>query len=62
MQVYDAGEVEYDGRDVSYIVVEYVSGGDLKALIDRRGPLPGAMLSRIGAAVADGLAHAHERG
>ena len=62
VQVYDAGEVEYDGRDVSYIVVEYVSGGDLKALIDRRGPLPGAMLSRIGAAVADGLAHAHERG
>jgi eukaryotic-like serine/threonine-protein kinase len=42
--------------------VEYVPGGDLKALIDRRGPLPGAMLSRIGAAVADGLAHAHERG
>ena len=39
-----------------------MSGGDLKALIDRRGPLPGAMLSRIGAAVADGLAHAHERG
>ena len=54
--------MEYDGRDVSYIVEEYVSGGDLKALIDRRGPLPGAMLSRIGAAVADGLAHAHERG
>ena len=62
VQVYDAGEVEYEGRDVSYIVVEYVSGGYLKALIDRRGPLPGAMLSRIGAAVADGLAHAHERG
>jgi eukaryotic-like serine/threonine-protein kinase len=62
VQVYDAGEAEYDGREVSYIVVEYVPGGDLKALIDRRGPLPGAMLSRIGAAVADGLAHAHERG
>ena len=62
VQVYDAGEDYLDGREVSYIVVEYVPGGDLKALIDRRGPLPGAMLSRIGAAVADGLAHAHERG
>jgi eukaryotic-like serine/threonine-protein kinase len=62
VQVYDAGEDELDGREVSYVVVEYVSGGDLKALISRRGPLPGSMLSRIGADVAAGLAHAHERG
>src|SRR3712207_6270205 len=62
VQVYDAGEEEVEGREVSYIVVEYVPGGDLKDLIDRRGPLPGIMLSRIGADVADALAHAHERG
>ena len=62
VQVYDAGEDELEGREVSYIVVEYVPGGDLKDLIDRRGPLPGIMLSRIGADVADALAHAHERG
>jgi tRNA A-37 threonylcarbamoyl transferase component Bud32 len=62
VQVYDAGEDELGGHEVSYIVVEYVPGGDLKDLIDGRGPIPGAMLSRIGAAVADGLAHAHERG
>jgi tRNA A-37 threonylcarbamoyl transferase component Bud32 len=62
VQVYDAGEDEFDGHKVSYIVVEYVPGGDLMDLIDGRGPVPGAMLSRIGAAVADGLAHAHERG
>ena len=62
VQVYDAGEDELDGREVSYIVVEYVPGGDLKDLIDRRGPLPGIMLSRVGADVADALAHAHERG
>ena len=62
VQVYDAGEGVLDGHEISYIVVEYVPGGDLKDLIDRRGPLPGPMLSRIGAAVADGLAHAHERG
>ena len=62
VQVYDAREEVLDGRETSYIVVEYVPGGDLKDLIDRRGPLPGPMLSRIGAALADGLAHAHERG
>src|SRR5215208_4155121 len=62
VQVYDAGEGVLDGHETSYIVVEYVPGGDLKDLIDRRGPLPGPMLSRIGASVADGLAHAHERG
>jgi tRNA A-37 threonylcarbamoyl transferase component Bud32 len=62
VQVYDAGEDELGGREVSYIVVEYVPGGDLKGLMDRRGPLPGAMLSRIGADIAAGLAHAHERG
>src|SRR5918992_827071 len=62
VQVYDAGEGEFEGREVSYIVMEYVAGGDLKDLIDRRGTLPGVMLSRIGAEVAAGLTYAHERG
>ena len=62
VQVYDAGEDELDGREASYIVMEYVSGGDLKRIVDRRGPVPGTMLSRMGADAAAGLAHAHERG
>ena len=62
VRVYDAGEAELDGREVSYIVMEYVPGGDLKELIDGRGPLPEAMLSRLGADAVSGLAHAHERG
>jgi eukaryotic-like serine/threonine-protein kinase len=62
VRVYDAGEDEIDGREVSYIVMEYVPGGDLKDLIDRTGPLPEGMLSRLGADVVAGLAHAHERG
>src|SRR3712207_8606959 len=49
VQVYDAGEGELDGQEVSYIVAEYVPGGDLMALIDRRGPFPGPILSRIAA-------------
>jgi serine/threonine protein kinase len=60
VQVYDAGEGEYDRRETSYIVMEYVPGGDLKNLIDRHGALSGGDLSRL-SAVAAGLAHAHER-
>ena len=62
VQVYDAGEDLLEGREVSYIVMEYAPGGDLKALMDRRGPLPEGMLSRVGADVAAALSHAHERG
>ena len=60
--VYDAGEDVMGEREVSYIVMEYVSGGDLKVLMDRRGALPEPMLARLGADVAAALAHAHERG
>ena len=62
VQVYDAGQAEFEGREVSYIVMEYVPGGDLKALIDEKGSLPNDELTRLGADVAAGLAHAHERG
>ena len=62
VQVYDAGEAPMEGREVSYIVMEYVPGGDLKALMNRRGALPEGMLARLGADVASALVHAHERG
>src|SRR3712207_3627762 len=61
VQVYDAGEGRFEGRETSYIVMEYVPGGDLKDLIDERGVLSGAELARLSGAAA-GLAHAHERG
>jgi hypothetical protein len=61
VQVYDAGEGELDGRETSYIVMEYVPGGDLKDLIDRQGTLSGGDLAAL-SGVAAGLAHAHERG
>jgi serine/threonine protein kinase len=62
VQVYDAGEGDLEGSEVSYIVMEYLSGGDLKELIDARGKLGGAELARIGEEVCSGLAHAHGRG
>ncbi|HZC84255.1 MAG TPA: protein kinase, partial [Rubrobacter sp.] len=60
--VYDAGEGEFEGHEVSYIVMEYVPGGDLKGLIDERGPLPNGELAQLGAEVSSGLAHAHGKG
>ncbi|MEJ7840612.1 MAG: protein kinase [Rubrobacter sp.] len=62
VQVYDAGEGDLEGNEVSYIVMEYLSGGDLKELIDRCGTLPEAELARFGEEVCAGLAHAHGRG
>ena len=62
VRVYDAGEDELAGNRVSYIVMEYVPCGDFKGMMERNGPLSGAMLSRVGGDVAAGLSHAHERG
>ena len=62
VQVYDAGEDKLEGREVSYIVMEYVPGGDLKAFIDEEGSLPSDELAGLGSEVASGLAHAHEKG
>jgi eukaryotic-like serine/threonine-protein kinase len=62
VQVFDAGEDEFEGREASYIVMEYVSGGDLKGLIDEKGPLANDELAKLGAEVSAGLAHAHASG
>ena len=62
VQVYDAGKGRLDAHESPYIVMEYVPGGDLKELIDRRGALSGPELARLGGEVCSGLAHAHDRG
>ncbi|MFE2346214.1 serine/threonine-protein kinase [Kitasatospora cineracea] len=56
--VYDAGEVE----GVLYLAMRYVRGRDLRALLDREGPLTSAQTVRIAVQVASALdaAHAHD--
>ncbi|WP_354643981.1 serine/threonine-protein kinase [Kitasatospora camelliae] len=56
--VYEAGEAE----GVLYIAMRYVRGRDLRALLDREGPLPVRQTARIAVQVASALdaAHAHE--
>ncbi|WP_374772872.1 serine/threonine protein kinase [Streptomyces sp. NBC_01310] len=54
--IFEAGETE----GVLYIAMRYVSGLDLRALLDREGPLPVATALRIAAQVASALDAAHE--
>ncbi|WP_336320358.1 serine/threonine-protein kinase [Streptomyces lavendofoliae] len=56
--VFEAGETE----GVLYIAMRYVAGQDLRALLDRTGPLPPEQAGRIAAQVASALdaAHAHD--
>ncbi|MFG2386438.1 serine/threonine-protein kinase [Streptomyces avermitilis] len=54
--IFEAGEM--DG--VLYIAMRYVSGLDLRALLDRDGPLPVVTALRIAAQVASALDAAHE--
>ncbi|MFK4104358.1 serine/threonine-protein kinase [Streptomyces sp. NPDC019531] len=56
--VFEAGET--DG--LLYIAMRYVSGSDLRHLLDRQGPLPLPTALRIAAQVASALDAAHEHG
>jgi len=52
--------VKTDAR--MYLVLEYVDGFSLAALLKKKPTLPPECIAAIGAEVARGLAHAHERG
>ncbi len=58
VDVYDVGQ---DG-DIHYIVMEFVDGQDLKALILQQGALPIEQAVLVGRAVAEGLDAAHRVG
>ncbi|MGW0392745.1 serine/threonine-protein kinase [Streptomyces sp. NPDC003042] len=56
--VFEAGEAE----GLLFIAMRYVAGQDLRAMLDRTGPLPVATATRIAGQVASALdaAHAHD--
>jgi len=58
VSTYDAGV--YSGWP--FIVMEYVSGGSLKDVIDAQAPLPPADAAAIAAALAEALQYGHDRG
>jgi len=49
-------------KDTHYLVMEYVDGADLQALVRKHGPLPFALAADYIAQSARGLHHAHEAG
>ena len=58
VDVYDVGQ----DADTHYIVMEYVAGSDLKALLMRNGALPIDQAVYVGECVANGLDAAHRIG
>jgi len=59
--VYEADEVEYQGRLIGYIAMEYVEGTTVAALASL-GPLDLDKILEIVEPIADALAEAHEHG
>ncbi len=58
-RVLDAGDIE---GDLPYIVLEYLSGSDLRAVLDLEGPLPVGKAVDCLLQVCEGLAEAHALG
>jgi beta-lactam-binding protein with PASTA domain/tRNA A-37 threonylcarbamoyl transferase component Bud32 len=58
LRVFDWGEEE----DGPFVVLEYLGGGSLRALLDVTPRLSPAQVAQIGAQAAHGLAYAHRRG
>lgn len=56
-----AHDIDNEG-DVHYIVMEYVDGLDLQALVKRDGPMDPSLAAELIAQAARGLAHAHSKG
>src|ERR1041385_1135341 len=48
--------------DRQFIVFEYIDGGTLKRLIERRGPAPVATALELAIQIARGLSFAHQQG
>ncbi len=59
--IYETSEVEYDGRRVGFIAMEYVEGVSLASLV-RRGPPDLDQVLDIVEQTADALAEAHKLG
>ena len=54
-------DVHY-GREIYYLVMEYIEGQDLRRMVDQQGPLDYRKAADFIAQAADGLAHAHAAG
>ena len=56
-----ASDVDHE-ENIHYLVMEYVEGTDLQAIVSRSGPLPYRMAADYTRQAAEGLAYAHRAG
>ncbi|HVS33132.1 MAG TPA: serine/threonine-protein kinase [Thermoanaerobaculia bacterium] len=62
VDVTDFGVVAVDGQDVAYLVMEYLEGSTLRALIEARGALPLDVVVNITEQIAVAVSQAHAAG
>src|SRR5512132_2600009 len=62
MAVFDWGEDHEGGRPTPYLVLEYLGGGSLRAMLDRGRRLSPSQALLVGLEAARGLDYAHRRG
>jgi len=58
VRLYDIGQ----SGDIHYLVMEFVEGTNVQAMVERSGPLPFGQAADYTAQAAAGLQHAHSRG
>lgn len=59
VEIYDVAD---DDAPERFLVAELITGGSLRKILTKLGTLPAEIAACVGVELADGLAHAHERG
>jgi serine/threonine protein kinase len=62
VRAYDVNKETKDNKTVHYLVMEYVDGQDVQAMVQDSGPLDFIKAADFLRQTANGLAHAHENG
>jgi serine/threonine protein kinase len=62
VRAYDFNKDVRYGKEIPYLVMEYVEGHDLRRLVEEHGPLECRKAADFIRQAADGLAHAHQAG
>ncbi len=62
VRAYDFDKDVHYGKELYYLVMEYIDGQDLRRMVDQQGPLDYRKAADFIAQAADGLAHAHAAG
>ncbi|MBC7088267.1 MAG: Stk1 family PASTA domain-containing Ser/Thr kinase [Tissierellales bacterium] len=60
VNIYDVGYENIDGKDIHYIVMEYINGKTLKEIIKEKGKLNESEALNYSIQIAEALKHAHK--